>query len=772
MIKWVGRALPRSEDSALLQGHGRFTADEAVGASSLCFVRSPLARGRIAGIEAPEGALVITAADLQDVSPIRPLLHRPDYVPVAQPILPDKLIAFAGQAVAAVIAASRPEAEDLAEQVFVDIEPDDCVTDVREATSPDAPAVHAQAPGNVLVEGRIETTGFAQAFASAASVVEIETRSGRQSAAPLEGRAGLAVPDRRTGRITLTASTQMPHMLRTGIADCLGMREGELRVVAPDVGGGFGQKMSLIPEYVLLVWAARRFGKPVSWIEDRRENLTASFHSRDQRHGVRAAFARDGRLLAVEADIVCNVGAWSCYPVTCGVEPLMAMAEFPGPYDFRQYKVRARAIATNTCPMAPYRGVSRPAITFSMERLMDCAAAKLGIDPVDIRRTNLIAAFPYTSATGIGYDEGSYLGSLEAMAETIDVPAFRRRQEEERAAGRYLGLGLSVFNERSGYGTPAFAARSMDITPGYERVEIAMDPSGGVEARIGASPHGQGLQQALRQLIADELGLEPNDIRVIHGDTDATPYGWGTFASRSMVIAGGACKLAAGKLASRMRRVAAVLLQAEEARIELMDGQARVRGTGSSVSIRELARAAFHKSHQFGNDADSGLMAFATYDPPGTYSNACHAAIVDVDIETGGVRIERFIAVEDAGVVVNPLLADGQVAGGIAQGIANALYEEIVYDEAGNNLTSSLADYLVPTAREVPPIEIHHLATMSDATITKAKGLGEGGAIGAPAAVVNAICDALRPFGVQLFELPATPQRILAAIGRGGEQRP
>jgi carbon-monoxide dehydrogenase large subunit len=668
-----------------------------------------------------------------------------------------------------VIAATREEAEDIAEQVFVDIDVEDAVVDLDDALEHGAALVHSHAAGNILVEGRVETKGFAEAIAAGAAVVEIDVRSRRQNATPLEGRGGHAAFDRRTGRVTLTCSTQMPHMLRTGIADCLGMPERELRVVAPDVGGGFGQKMALIPEYIFLVWAARRYGGSLAWVEDRRENLTASFHSRDQRHLVRGAFAADGRLLAVEADIRCNVGAYSCYPVTCGVEPLMAMAEFPGPYDVQEYRVRSRGVTTNTCPMAPYRGVSRPAITFSMERLMDCAAVRLGIDPIEIRRLNLVSAFPFRTVTGLTYDEGSYRQALDLAAETIDVAAFRARQKAAWAEGRHIGVGFSVFNERSGYGTPAFAARSMDITPGYERVEIAMDPSGHVELRIGASPHGQGLQQALRQLVADIVGVAPDMIHVIHGDTDATPYGWGTFASRSMVICGGACKLAAEKLAARIRIVAGVLLQTDAVGIVLADGEARVP-RGGQVKIAEVARAAYHKSHRFGNHQDSGLMAFATYDPPGTYSNACHAAIVEVDVETGGVRIERFVAVEDAGLLINPMIADGQVHGGIAQGIANALLEEIVYDAAGNTLTASLADFLPPTASEIPHIEVLHLETITDASITKAKGLGEGGAIGAPAAVINAICDALGPLGVQLSEMPATPQRIRAAI-RAAERR-
>jgi carbon-monoxide dehydrogenase large subunit len=755
----------------LLTGIGAFTADIARQARAVAFIRSPVARGRIVKIDAPQGATVVTAADLEGVAGIRPLLHRPDYVAVTQPILADSTTSFVGQPIAAVLAASREEAEDAAEQVFVDIEPEDALVDIDAAIAPGAPLVHPGTPGNVLVEGRIETKGFADAVARAEAIVEIEIRSRRQNAMPLEARGGHVAFDARTGRVTLTASVQMPHMLRTGIADCIGMPEWDLRVVAPDVGGGFGQKMSLTPEYVFLVWAARRYGGSLAWIEDRRENLTASFHGRDQRHRVRGAFSGEGRLLAVEVDIMCNVGAYSCYPVTCGVEPLMAMAEFTGPYDIKECKIRARGVTTNTCPMAPYRGVSRPVITLSMERLMDSAAARLRLDPVAIRRRNLVETFPYRSATGIVYDEGSYQASLDRAAATIDVGALRVRQQEALAKGRHLGIGFSVFNERSGYGTPAFAARSMEITPGYERVEIAMDPSGKVVVRIGASPHGQGLQQALRQVIADQLGLTPDDIRVIHGDTDVTPYGWGTFASRSMVIAGGACKLAAAKLADRVRQIAAVLLQAEPDRIELADGLARVAGGGATVGIAELARAAYHKSHQFGNDSDSGLMAFATYDPPGTYSNACHAAIVEVDTETGGVRIERFVAVEDAGILINPSLADGQIRGGIAQGIGNALLEEVVYDTGGNILTASLADFLPPTASEIPPIEIIHLETPTTSSITGAKGLGEGGAIGAPAAVLNAISDALRPLGVAIFEMPATPQRIRAAVRAAEKQK-
>jgi carbon-monoxide dehydrogenase large subunit len=446
------------------------------------------------------------------------------------------------------------------------------------------------------------------------------------------------------------------------------------------------------------------------------------------------------------------------------VEPLMALAEMPGPYDVREYACVSRGIVTNTCPMAPYRGVSRPVITFTIERLMDKAAAAFGLDPVEIRRRNLIKTFPYTSATGLTFDEATYVETMDAAVRAIDIPAFRARQAQARAQGRYLGLGVATFSERTGYGTPAFEARGMDVTPGWETVEMTMDPSGFIEARIGASPHGQGLRTTLSQIIADELGTSPDRIRIVHGDTDRTPYGWGTFASRSLVIAGGASLMVARKVRAKLTTMAGILLEASADDIVLEADAARVAGTDRSIPIATLARAAYHQTHRFKGEVTPGIIETATYDPPGTFSNACHVAIVEVDVETGRVMIEKFLVAEDAGRLINPMIVDGQIQGGVAQGIANALLEEIIYDETGNILTATLADYLVPTAREIPAIEIHHLETWTQASITHAKGLGEGGAIGAPAAVVNAINDALSSFGVSIDEIPATPQRIRAAL--------
>ena len=771
MTRWVGRSLLRFEDPPLLTGEGRFVADLADGAAFLRFVRSPVAHGRITSIEAPGGVTLFTGEDLAEVRPVRPLLHREDYRPVDQPVLARDKVRFVGEPVAVAVAATPEEAEDLAEQVFVDIDPMDHVVAAIEAVRQGAPAVHDHVPGNVVVDARLATPGVDEAFRIAEEVIEFELRSRRESAMPLEARGSVASYDARSGRITLTSSIQSPHVVRTVIADLLRMPESDLRVVAPDVGGGFGQKFCLAVEDVVAVWVARRLRTTVAWIEDRRENLVSSFHSRDHRYRVRGAFGEGGRLLAVDADLLCNIGAYSCYPVTCGVEPLMAMAEFPGPYDFRVYRVRSRGVATNTCPMSPYRGVSRPVITLAMERLMDLGAARFGIEAAEIRRRNLISRFPYSSATGLVYDEGSYVESLERAADAIDVAGFRERQAAARRVDRYLGVGFSVFSERTGYGTAAFAARSMDVTPGYETVDLSMDPSGYVEARLGASPHGQGLGTSLAQLIGDELGVDPATVRIVHGDTDRTPYGWGTFASRSLVIAGGAAKLAAGMLRSKIAAIAANELEAAPEDIVLDGGVARVSGTDAGVPIPDLARLAYHSSHRLAPGMTPGLTAAATYDPAGTFSNACHAALVEVDPETGGVAVDRFVVVEDAGILMNPMIVDGQLHGGVTQGIAGALYEEIVYDEEGNILTTSLMDYLPPTAAEVPEIEIHHLVTVSDASLTGAKGLGEGGTIGAPAAIINAISDALRPLGVEVNETPATPARLRRLIRQKEQER-
>jgi aerobic carbon-monoxide dehydrogenase large subunit len=541
-------------------------------------------------------------------------------------------------------------------------------------------------------------------------------------------------------------------------------------VVAPDVGGGFGLKCVVSREEALVAIAAQRLRHPVKWTEDRQENLTAAFHGHEQRYEVSAAFDEEGKLLALKADIACDVGAYSCYPFTCGVEPLMAATEMPGPYRLGHYWSRARAVATNKAPMAPYRGVSRPQFTFALERLMQKAARRVGVDVAEIRRRNLITEFPHESPTGVVYDKGSYVECLDKCAEALDLDTWEERQREARREGRLIGLGLSCFAERTGYGTRAFALRKMGITPGLDNAHLRMDPSGNVTVMVGTCGHGQGHQTTLAQIAADELGIDPANISVRQGDTESTPYGWGTFASRSLVIGGGATKRAAVLLAERIKEVASHLLEASAGDLEIQEGKVFVRGSRErSIGVAEVARVA-HLEAQLLPEGEAGTLdASAGFDPPGTFSNATHGAVVEIDPETGEVRIDRYVVAEDCGVMINPMIVEGQVRGGVAQGIAAALYERFVYDGEGQPVTSTLMDYLVPTATEIPPIEIIHLETPCEFTETGAKGVGEGGTMGAPAAIACAVADAVAHLDIDVDRLPITPDHLLAAIKESRE---
>ncbi len=757
---WIGRPIKRVEDLPLVTGQGTFTGDLPAKYYAR-FVRSPVASGRIVGIQGPEGAKVFTGADLKSVKPIHLVLQNYEYVPVAQPVLAVDFVRFVGEPVVVVLGRSQEEAEDIADQVEVSIDPLPAVVTIADAMAEDAIKVHDHVPGNLVVNGKMSK---GELPAEGVTRVKAQIRSGRHAALPMETRHAHASYDRVSGRTTLTCTTQSPHLFRTTIADLIGMPESELRVVAPDVGGGFGQKATMPPEFVVIAWLGRQLKTSVAWVEDRRENLIAGFHARDAELSVEGYFDKDGKLLAIDADILVNVGAYSSFPTSFAVEPLMSMTELPGVYDFQIYRCRSRGIATNTCPMAPYRGVARPMIVLVMERLMDRAAAALNMEPTELRRRNLISQFPYVSATGLNFDEATYQETLAQALETIDLGAFRKQQQDALAKGRYLGIGFSTFSERTGFGTPTFAARKMQFVMGWEKAELAMDPSGFIEARIGASPHGQGLRTTLSQIIADEIGVDPGKIKVIHGDTDQTPYGWGTFASRSLVITGGACKLAAKKIHDKLTQIAAQMLEVPDSDITLRDGTAFARGSNRSITIPELARAIYHQYPKFKDTMEPGISESASYDPYGTFSNACHVALVELDIETGAVDLQRYLVVEDAGRLINPMIAEGQIRGGVVQGIANALLEEIVYDEDGNILTATLADFLPPTSLDVPRIEIGHLETYTSASITQAKGLGEGGAIGPPAAVLNAINDALKPLDVEINSIPASPRRIYEAL--------
>jgi aerobic carbon-monoxide dehydrogenase large subunit len=509
----------------------------------------------------------------------------------------------------------------------------------------------------------------------------------------------------------------------------------------------------------------------VRWAEDRQENLTAAFHGHEQRYRVRAAFDDDGRILALDALIDCDTGAYSVFPFTCAVEPLMAATELPGVYKVPAYRARGRAVATNKAPAAPYRGVSRPQIVLVMERLMEKAAAALDLDPLWVRRRNLIGPgeFPYTGINNITYDEGSYREALDLAEQQVRERAWPSERDRLRDRGQRAGIGYSCFSERTAYGTPTMSQRRMRMTPGYDTALVRMDPTGEVIVTTGTCGHGQGHETTFAQIVADRLGVHPDQVRLRQGDTDLASYGWGTWGSRSVVIGGGAAGRAADLVATQLRNVAAQLLEASPADVELAEGSARIRGDATAViPIAELARVVHFQAHRLTEDLRYGLEARATFDPPGTFSNACHVAMVTIDPGTCAIRLYRYLVVEDCGVVINPMVVDGQVRGGVTQGAAAALLERVCFDPDGQPVTTTLMDYLAPTAAEMCDIDIIHLQTPSRFSETGAKGMGEGGTIGAPAAVLGAINDAFADLGVSFDHIPVLPQDISAALARAG----
>ncbi|PRZ40981.1 xanthine dehydrogenase molybdenum binding subunit apoprotein [Antricoccus suffuscus] len=768
---WVGQRRPRHEDARMLRGRGRFTDDimpsRALHAS---FVRSSVAAGTITSIDTSQtadvpGVVAVFTAKNLGADGLIAVLERDGFIATEMPILAHDRVRYCGEPIAIVVADSAYSAEDGAESVIVEIDQTPAVMDLKAASSG---GVHDDAPDGTLVDLRMYVDDQVEPTIDGSFLALTEQFSAaRVHASPMECRAALAEVDDRSGQLVVHTSTQVPHQMRSAIAQSLGMAEGAVRVIAPDVGGGFGVKCVTGREEIATAAAARKLGRTVRWSEDRRDSLMASFTGHEQHYAVRAGFTEDGILTAISADIRCDIGAYSVYPFTCGVEPLMACSELPGVYKVGRYAARGRGYATNKSPTAPYRGVSRPQIVMVMERLMDKAAVRLGIDPIDIRRRNLIRYedFPYTGPNALTYELGSYAESLDLCAKEVESAGWRQRATDgnDTDSDSLYGIGIACFSERSAYGTPTMGARKMGMTPGYDVSHIKMDPSGHVTVTTGTCGHGQGHETTFAQVVADKLGIDPAHVHLRQGDTDLTSYGWGTFASRSLVIGGMAARNAAGVLADNLKRVAAELLEADPRDIRLADGKASIDSV--SISLSDLASRVHFRAHEFTEQPEQLLEARGESDPDGCFSNATHAALVRIDKSTGEAHVVDYLVVEDCGVVVNPLIVEGQVRGGVAQGIAAALYEHLEYDADGQPLTATLMDYLIPTACEIPPVTIHHLETPNAANELGAKGMGEGGAIGAPSAVLSAVNDALRFTGTQFDRLPVLPPDIVRALG-------
>ncbi|NMH97905.1 xanthine dehydrogenase family protein molybdopterin-binding subunit [Pseudonocardia acidicola] len=774
---WVGASVPRREDPRLLAGRGRFVDDiHLPGMLHAQFVRSTVAHGVITGIdlsavrEVPGVVAAFTAADL-DLADITAVLDRPEpeFVPTDMPVLARDRVRYVGEPIAIVIARDPYGVEDGLEAAVVDYDVlPPIVTDTR-ALEPGAPLVHDNAPANTLLDVTMfATEGIDDVFGQAPCVVRVRTKTGRQNALPLETRGVVAEWDDRDEQLRVQTCTQVPHQVRTVLARCTGLDERSVRVLVPDMGGGFGQKCVVGREEIATAAAALRLRRPVKWIEDRKDALTAAFLAREQRYDVRAAFDADGRILAIDADVVCDMGAYSCYPFTAGIEPLMASAEMPGVYRLPAYRVRGRAVTTNKAPTAPYRGVSRPQYVMVVERLFEKAARALDMDPVEIRRRNLITVFPYTGINNITYDPGSYLESLNLCEQVLHDEGWYERKRELAGRDRVLGIGYACFSERTGYGSGAFAQRRMSVVPGFDISEVRMDTSGTLTVTTGTLSHGQSHETTMAQIVADRLGVDIARVKIQQGDTDRVTYGWGSFASRSITIGGSAVAAASVKLADVLREIAAHLLETHVENTEL-DGAGGVRlrdDHAKRLSFEELADVAYLRAHLLPKDVGPGLCATASFDVAGdgTFSNATHGVVVELHPGTGQVEILRYVCVEDCGVAIHPQVVEGQCRGGIAQGIAGVLFEQVGYDENGEPSCASFMDYKVPTAAEMPEIAIHHLETPCAFTESGAKGAGEGGTIGAPAAVLNAVNDALRVTGVELDDTPITPEAVLRAL--------
>ena len=785
--KYIGQRITRREDRRFLTGRTNYVDDIRLPRTvHAAFVRSQEAHAEVLSVRT-ERALahrgvfgVLTSEEAALVSrPIRCDSTFPEWKGTEFPVLAWPRVRFVGEAVAIVAAVDRYTAEDAAELVDVEYRPLPTVADLETAAEPGSDLIHEAWGDNLFIDRKGKVGDVDGAFAQADLVFERTYRTHRHTGFPLEGRACIADYNPATGTLTLYSATQIPHLVRTGLADTLGLSENMVRVIAPDVGGGFGIKAHLFPEEMAVALLSMRLGRPVKWIEDTREHLAASIHAREHVHRVKIAVTRDGTVLGIKADLLVDAGAYSVWPWTASMDVGMATNMILGPYRIRNYEFRARAVATNKCPLGPYRGVGRPSAAFTIERAMEDIARELGIDPVEMRLKNYVPddAYPYITATGMTYDSASLQASLKKASEVVGYADFRREQARARAEGRYLGIGFGTYIEQTAHATQEFIKRGVPIVFGYDSVCVAVDPGGKVSVDSSLHSHGQGHETTFAQVVAERLGVPLADVRVRFGDTQSAPYGMGTFASRSAVLGGGAAWKAADIIRANILKIAANVMEAAPEDLDLSEGVMQIKGSPQHrMTVAEIARIAYHRPEKLPADLmPADLTSIQSYDAPpgyGTWTNSAHAAIVEVDRDTGFLRILRYVVIEDCGVMINPLIVEGQVHGGVAQGIGGALLEHLVYDERAQLLSATLVEYLLPTAQTTPSIEVHHLQTPSPYTIGGFKGMGEGGAIAPLPALANAVSDALAPLGVSVDALPLSPDRVRALIeAREGEAR-
>ena len=772
---WIGASLLRKEDSRHLLGHGMFIADVRMpGIQDVAFVRSPMANAHVRGVFKPDDAFgsVFTLADLGPLNILEagPELAAHRHSPY--PALADDRVRYAGQAVAVCLQPTRALAEDLADRVTLDLEELPAIVDCVEAMRPGSIRVFDTWPDNAYITSTVNE-GNPDSLASAPIRLRRQFRMNRQSTVPLECRGVLAYWDHRMDELVVYLSTQGGHVKRIGLAQALGLPENKLRVIAPDVGGGFGGKNRLMPEDIAVAALALKVGHPVRWIEDRREHLLAAIHARDHFYDLTISAHADGTLLGVEGEVYIDAGAYSLWPTGSFMEASMASRNLTGPYRIRHLNLKTYTVATNKSPMGPYRGVARPGACFAIERMVDEVARELGREPFDLRRQNIVTSkeLPYETAAGMRLDTGDYVAALDTARNMVDLDAIRARQAKGEPDGRAIGVGFAFYTEQSGHGITEWVKRKSRVAPGYESANARMLPDGSVIIYVGTQNHGQGHETTFAQIAANELKIDPAQISVRYGDTAAGPFGFGTFGSRSIVFGGGAVARASRMLAEKIQRIGAHLLQTDAASTRLE--AAAVHGPSGEIGFTEIAYAANVRQEHLPAGMDPLLDATATYEPTetgGVFAYGAHAAVVAVEPDTGVIEILDYVVSEDCGTMINPMIVDGQVQGGIAQGIGTALYEEIPYDEMGQPLATTFGDYMMPCAPEIPTVRMAHLVTPAKATEYGVKGLGEGGAIAPPAVLANAVADAFRGIKASFNETPLTPRRVSEAIERARQK--
>jgi carbon-monoxide dehydrogenase large subunit len=766
----IGASVRRKEDERFLRGQGQYVGDfHFAGTQEIAFVRSPVAHARLRGIHIPERFrnVVFTAEDLVGVKPIVSAPPLKGFKRSAEPILATNKLRFVGEIIAMCVAKSRGEAEDIASTVTVEFDELPAVIDMLAACEPGSPLVHDEWGDNIFVA--FSEDGPVEEVARTAAIKVTRTiRTARHCMLPIEGRGVLAYRDARLRQLTLFTSTQFPHSVQTGLSECLGLSHGALRIISPDVGGGFGYKGLLCCEEVALAWLAQRVDYPVRWLEDRREHLTANANCREHHYQITGYATSDGKLLAIDCVAHVDAGAYSSFPISSSLEAAQIPNLLPGPYVLSAYRCHASAVATNKCPILPYRGVARTGVCLAIEAVMDAIAREACLEPYEVRFRNMVRPeqMPFDTILGKHFDSGDHPECLRRAVAAIRLDEVRARQRRDEPDGRLIGIGLSFFVEQGAHGTSVLAAWGRPIVPGYEQANMKLTPDGEVEIHVGTHSHGQGHETTYAQVAYEILGVDFDKIKVVQGDTLYTPYSTSTWGSRCMVHGGGAVAAASRVLAQRAAHIGAWLMQAHDAEAYVADG--KVIAGNSSVTLREVAQAWYLQPQTLPPQLDTGGLdvtaGYRAARDSGTFTYAAHAAMVAVDPATGLIEILDYAVVEDGGTLVNPMIVDGQIRGGTAQGIGTCLYEASPFDAAGQPLATTLQDYLVPGATEVPNIRVFHMQTPSPYTEFGIKGLGEGGAVGPPAAIVSAVNDALRPLGVEVYDLPLTPQRILAAI--------